>query len=86
MPGGRVAPLWATGATILDDRTIRFDLKDRTPDTIFNMGILDSEFVVPTGGTPNPSGRVHLYTGHSNDGFRKGGATRDERARVRPGQ
>ena len=26
------------GATVLDERTIRFDLKDRTADTIFNVG------------------------------------------------
>lgn len=25
---------------VLDERTIRFDLKDRTPDTIFNVGLL----------------------------------------------
>jgi len=27
-----------SAVTIVDDRTIRFDLKDRTPDTIFNAG------------------------------------------------
>jgi len=27
-------------ATVLDDRTVRFDLKDRTPDMIFNVGLI----------------------------------------------
>jgi peptide/nickel transport system substrate-binding protein/microcin C transport system substrate-binding protein len=41
--------------TILDDRTIRFDLKDRTPDTIFNVGnmpIFSRKWAVGPDGKP----------------------------------
>jgi peptide/nickel transport system substrate-binding protein/microcin C transport system substrate-binding protein len=37
-PGVRTALEGISRVTVLDDRTIRFDLKDRTPDTIFNVG------------------------------------------------
>jgi peptide/nickel transport system substrate-binding protein/microcin C transport system substrate-binding protein len=37
-PGVRTALEGISAVTVLDDRTIRFDLKDRTPDTIFNVG------------------------------------------------
>lgn len=39
-PGLRTQLEGIASATVLDERTIRFDLKDRTPDTIFNTGLL----------------------------------------------
>jgi len=39
-PGVRTQLEGASSPTILDDRTVRFELKDRTIDTIFNIGNL----------------------------------------------
>ncbi len=38
--GSARAVRWCGGATVLDPRTMRFDLKVRTADTIFNVGAL----------------------------------------------